>query len=508
MIRPSDLHAEHYARDTIGIGSSQPRLSWRLEGNEVNWRQRGFALEICWSTGETESKEVSSAQSRLVTWPWRGLRSCEQCQVRVRVAGAGSLEWSQWSTWTTIESGLLYLENWQCSLIEADRKTTPRRPVVFVKDFRCTSPVQSARLYATSHGIYDARINDLGVSDQVLSPGWTSYSHRLLYQTHNVTELVRTGQNRLQVTVADGWYRGRLGFNGGRENIYGEAIGFIAKLMLWYTDGRCESFSSDETWHWCYGPYLSASLYDGEVYDASLPTCNAEDQHPVRCYPLPGTICAPEAPPVRRIEEKDVQSMIKSPSGKTILDFGQNFAGWVRVKIHASQSCKLAILHAEVLENGELGTRPLRQARAVDMLMVPPGKSILWEPKFTFHGFRFVQIDGWPGTVPTNAVTGIVVHTDMQRTGNFACSNAMLNRLHQNIVWSMRSNFLSIPTDCPQRDERLGWAGDINVFADTANYLYDTSGLLKSWLKDVAAEQSDAHGIVPLTIPNVMPELA
>ncbi|KAF2169510.1 glycoside hydrolase family 78 protein [Zasmidium cellare ATCC 36951] len=509
MIRPTDLHAEHHAPDSIGIGESQPRLSWRFDQGEPDWKQVACTLEIRWSNGQTSSTSTESPQSRLVRWPFRALRSCERCSVRVRVVGAEKQGPSPWSNWVIIETGILNSNEWKCSLIEPVGDLVPERPIVFHSSFRCKSSVTSARLYASAHGIYDARINGVGVSDQVLAPGWTSYRHRLLYQTYDVTELVKTrDSNLVEVTVAEGWYCGRIGFNGGRKNIYGHSVGLVAQLLIHYIDGTCETYGTEsQGWQWSYGPHCSASLYDGEIYDARITVPTADLWQSVRSSPAPKTLTAPDGAPVRRMKELNVTSIIKTPSGKTVLDFGQNFAGWVRVRIHSSTPCEIVLRHAEVLENDELGTRPLRQAQATDTLIIPARKSILWEPKFTFHGFRYVQIDGWPGNVPTSAVTGIAIHTALERTGEFKCSNDLLNKLHQNIVWSMRSNFLSIPTDCPQRDERLGWTGDINVFADTANYLFDTAGMLTSWLKDVAAEQTQSQGVVALTVPNVMPGL-
>lgn len=508
MVRPTDLHAEHHASNTIGIGEAQPRLSWRFEPGEADWTQHGYTLEIRWSDGQTSSVSFESSCSILVPWPWRALQSCEKCQVRVMVTGTDRNR-SPWSDWNIVETGIFHLSEWKCSLIEPIGELVPEQPIVFHSSFQCKELVKSARLYASAHGIYDACINGLGVSDQVLAPGWTSYSHRLLYQTYDVTELLRAHEaNHVQVTVAEGWYCGRLGFNGGLRTIYGDSVGLIAQLVICYESGLSETFGTDGTaWQWSYGPHRSASLYDGEVYDARITIPDQSLWQPVRCCPVPKTLTAPDGPPVVRTEEIPVKSIIRTPAGETIVDFGQNFAGWVRVKIHSSSPCELTLRHAEVLEHEALGTRPLRQARATDSLIIPAGKSIVWEPKFTFHGFRYVQVDGWPGEVPASAVTGIVVHTALKRTGEFACSNEMLNKLHQNIVWSMRSNFISIPTDCPQRDERLGWTGDINVFADTANYLFDTAGMLTSWLKDVSAEQSQSNGIVPLTVPNVVPGL-
>ncbi|KAH2438710.1 hypothetical protein KXW63_001774, partial [Aspergillus fumigatus] len=211
-------------------------------------------------------------------------------------------------------------------------------------------------------------------------------------------------------------------------------------------------------------------------------------------------LTAPDGPRIRQTQELPVRAILTSPSGKTILDFGQNFVGWVRLRsVSGPAGTTIRFRHAEVLEDGEIGVRPLRSAKCLDTL-IDGAAPIPWEPKFTFHRFRYVEVDGWPAASPLTVedVVGVVIHSDMRRTGHFRCSDPLLNRLHENIVWSMRGNFVGIPTDCPQRDERLGWTGDINMFADTVSFLFDVSGMLSSWMKDMMVEQNAANGVVPL----------
>lgn len=209
---------------------------------------------------------------------------------------------------------------------------------------------------------------------------------------------------------------------------------------------------------------------------------------------------APLSPPVRRVEERAVDAVMVTPSGRTVLDFGQNLVGWVKFTVKGTAGATVTLRHAEVLENGELGVRPLRNAKATDRYILRGQDSETWEPTFTFHGFRYVEVDGWPGAVEPGAFRAIVIHSDFERTGSFTCSNALLNRLHENAVWGMRGNFVDVPTDCPQRDERLGWTGDLQVFAPTAAFLYDVSGFVADWLEDLRAEQSE-DGRVPLVVP-------
>ncbi len=217
-----------------------------------------------------------------------------------------------------------------------------------------------------------------------------------------------------------------------------------------------------------------------------------------------GTLVAPTGPPVRRTRSLAPVAIRTSPSGKTIVDFGQNLVGWLHLTVQGEAGQSITLRHAEVLEEGELCTRPLRHAAATDRYTMRGGGPESWEPRFTFHGFRYAQVEGWPGELHADDIRAVVLHSDMERTGWFDCSDPLVNQLHENVVWSMRGNFLDIPTDCPQRDERLGWTGDIQVFAPTASFLYDVAGFLQSWLQDLAAEQQDAGGRVPVVVPNVV----
>ena len=356
------------------------------------------------------------------------------------------------------------------------------------------------------------------VGDHVMAPGWTSYDHRLRYQTFDVTELLVEGPNALGAILADGWHRGRLGYHGGRRNIYGDRLALLAQLEIEYADGTSERIITDESWRAATGPIVASDIYDGETYDARLERIGwsapgYDDCGWASVTPLERdmeTLVAPSGPPVRRIELLPPVSIITSPSGRTIVDFGQNLVGRLRLTVQGAAGQAITLRHAEVLEHGELCTRPLRFAAATDRYILKGEGVETWEPRFTFHGFRYAEIDGWPGerlpdgSFPDGAVRAVVCHSDLERTGWFECSDPLVNRLHENVVWSMRGNFLDIPTDCPQRDERLGWTGDIQVFAPAACFLYDSAGFLQSWLADLAAEQAAASGMVPLFVPNVM----
>ncbi|KAL4932382.1 bacterial alpha-L-rhamnosidase-domain-containing protein [Aspergillus undulatus] len=508
----SQVSFEHH-RSELGIGESCPRISWRFDGNVTDWHQSAYSIEIE-RDGQSYTFNVNSSDSVLVPWPSGPLQSGEEATVRVR--SFGSTIDSSWSDPVTVESGLLSEEDWQDAVaIVSDRPTevnATHRPIYFRKDFAVDEDILSARLYITALGVYEAEINGEPVGDYVLAPGWQSYTHRHEYNTYDVTDLLNVGQNTIGVTVGEGWYSGALSWNMIR-NIYGDTLGFLSLLAVTTSDGETIYVPSDDTWQSSTGPILSSEIYNGEVYDStqeipgwSSPDFDASEwlgTHEVEFDK--GLLAAPDAPPVRRIEERALENVFLSDSGKTVLDFGQNLVGWLRVRVKGPRGANISFVHTEVMEDGEAATRPLRNAKATDNLTLS-GENQEWEPSFTFHGFRYVQVTGWPEETELNSdsVTAIVINTDMEQTGFFNCSNPLLNKLHENIIWSMRGNFLSIPTDCPQRDERLGWTGDIHAFARTANFIYNTAGFLRGWLKDVYSEQLENDYGPPAVVPNVL----
>ncbi|KAL4867657.1 hypothetical protein BDV12DRAFT_198076 [Aspergillus spectabilis] len=508
----SQVSFEHH-RTALGIGESDPRISWRFDGSIPNWYQSSYEIEIE-RQGKTNSFHVNSSDSVLVPWPSDPLESGEEATVRVRSFGRHRN--SPWSEPVRVEPGLLSENDWQgAAAIVSDRPTevnSTHQPIYFRKDFAVDEEILAARLYVTALGVYEAQINGERVGDLVLAPGWQSYPHRHEYNAYNVTDLLRNGQNTIGVTVGEGWYAGRLGWENQR-NIYGDTIGVLSLLAVTTSDGETTYIPSDESWQSSTGPIITSEIYDGERYDSTLeldgwstPDFDASDwlgTHEVEFDK--SVLAAPDSPPVRRIEERRLVNVFKSDSGKTVLDFGQNLVGWLRVRVKGPRGSTIQFVHTEVMENGEVATRPLRTALATDNITLS-GEEQEWEPSFTFHGFRYVQVDDWPEETELNAdsITAIVINTDMEQTGFFNCSNALLNKLHENIIWSMRGNFLSIPTDCPQRDERLGWTGDIHAFARTANFIYNTAGFLRGWLKDAHSEQVENNYAPPHVIPNVL----
>lgn len=510
MVKINRIRFEHLESPALGIGESRPRISWSYEledeERDCDWLQERYRIELRWtSSGEVESQAVDSTISVFVPWAGRPLTSGEEVSVRIRALGK-RYSWTEWSEVATVEAGLLSADDWKCSLIEPGNSYPsgpPHKPVLFRRDITIDKAVKKARLYITAHGVYEARLNGKVVGDMVMNPGWTSYNHRFVY--HTLPIVPEAGVQMLGVYVAEGWYCGRLGYGGGVSNIYGDRIGLIAQLVINFEDGSRQTIGTDGSWTWAEAPTQLSSIYDGETYDYGL-QWSEKLWHKVQTKPLKNNLVAPLGPPVRRVKILPAREIVTSPSGKTIVDFGQNFVGRVRIWPKTERTGQFITLrHAEVLENGEIVTRTLRIAKAEDNIIQPSNSAIVWEPAFTFHGFRYVEVEGYTGTLQLGDIEGIVLQTDMVQTGHFSCSNELLNKLHHNVEWSMRGNFLSIPTDCPQRDERLGWTGDLNVFIDTANFLFDTGGMLSSWLTDLSLEQADSNGLVPLVIPAILP---
>jgi alpha-L-rhamnosidase len=502
-----DLRAEYSDGNALGTGVASPRLSWITTTDRPGWMQSAYELEIDGS----ELGRVDSSESVFVAWPATPLTSRAERHVRVRVWG-GDGSWSTWSDPLTIETGLLSSADWTARWITAPSDDDPGRPRYFRRSFTVRPPdgrtIVRARLYATSAGINQLFLNGDAVGDTVLAPGWSAYERRIRYETHDVTALVAAGENAIGAVVADGWWRGHLGWEMQRS-VYGDRLGLLAQLEITYSDGTVETVATDASWRTAYGPLLVADLYNGETYDARVeidgwsgPKFDDATWGTAETFsPAVGALVARLGPPVRRTDELPVHDVIVTPTGRTILDFGQNLVGWIRLTVDGPRGSTVTLRHAEVLEHGELGTRPLRNAEATDRYTLGGGGPETWEPCFTFHGFRYAEVDGWPSDAfDPHAFTAVVVHSDFSRTGTFSCSHELLERLHTNVVWGMRGNFVDVPTDCPQRDERLGWTGDLQVFAPTATFLYDVAGFLADWLDDLRAEQLD-NGAVPLVVP-------
>ncbi|WP_284981944.1 alpha-L-rhamnosidase [Arthrobacter sp. efr-133-TYG-118] len=503
-----------YRTDTAFVANPRPRLSWVVATDSTDWQQAHAELRLTRS-GTAESTVLEGTDSVLVGWPFGAIAAGEQVAVEVRVTGndGGTTAWSEP---LTLAGG--YLEGqWQAEAIGlpavAGMEISLGQPGQLRYEFTVGPGLAKATLFATAHGVYQAEINGSEVDDQVLKPGWTAYADRLNHETTDVTSLLQPGANAIGVWLAGGWYTEKYGFHGFAKPFYGGQPAVKVELRLEYAVGTRQTVASGPDWRGTTaGPLVSSGIYAGEAFDARRLEAGWSSPGFDDSHWLPASLDSGSwaeatpavAPPVRRIEELPVREVLTTPSGATVLDFGQNLVGRLRIRVSGDAGHRITLRHAEVLEDGELSLRPLRQASATDGYTLAGAVEEEWEPRFTFHGFRYAQVENWPGELDPAAITAVVIHNDMRRTGWFDCSDPMLNRLHENALWGMRGNFLALPTDCPQRDERLGWTGDIQVFSPTASYLYDSLGFLSSWLQDLAIEQSHRNGVVPIVVPAVL----
>jgi alpha-L-rhamnosidase len=369
--------------------------------------------------------------------------------------------------------------------------------------------VRRATLLLSALGVVEAHLNGRPVSGDLLTPGWSSYEWRVRYAEVDVTDLVQP-ESVLGLALGNGWYRGRLGWSG-KNRLYGEELGAFAELTVLFEDGAEQRIVTDELWTAGPSAVLENDLYDGETIDARRrddtwlrPGFSGAGWTGVHALEFDTTKLTPYiGPPVSRRQELPAQRVWTSPAGRTLVDFGQNLVGFVRVRVQGPAGTEITLRHAEVLEHDELGVRPLRTAKATDRYLLSGGED-RFEPTFTFHGFQYVEIEGWPGELDPSALTAVVIGSELDRIGTFRCSDELLNRFHENVVWGMRGNFVDVPTDCPQRDERLGWTGDIAAFAPTAAFLFDIDGFLKDWLRDVDAEQRHHDGLIPFVVPDAL----
>jgi alpha-L-rhamnosidase len=361
----------------------------------------------------------------------------------------------------------------------------------------------------TSHGLYELHLNGKKVGDQVLTPGWTSYGKRLQYQVYDVTTQVVKGKNAVGAVLGDGWYRGTL--PRGWAN-YGRKLGFLMQLYITYADGTELFVVTDETWKSNNdGAIRMNDIYNGETYDATkkltgwnLPEYDESKWKPVSIGNYKFNLVACESVPIRKIQEIKPVKIFRTPKGSLIADMGQNMVGWIRLKVTGTKGTVVTIRHAEVLDKyGEFYTANLRAAKCQLTYTLAGTGEETYEPRFTFMGFRFVEVTGFPGTLTADNITGVVVHSDMQPTGSYECSNPLVNMLQHNIIWGQKGNFVDVPTDCPQRDERLGWTGDAQAFSRTAAFNFDVSAFFTKWLKDVALDQGQ-DGRIPVVIPSVL----
>ena len=514
----SNLTCE-YRNNPLGIDILRPRLSWQLESEPRGTRQTAYRIlaaaseaALASEVGFWDSGRVPSDQSIHIPYEGTELVSGQRACWKVWVWDEAGRETESLPAWW--EMGLLGRSDWKGEWVGGPFAGGPRTtsPAAYIrKEFETAKQVASARLYATALGLYEFSLNGVRVGEAVFTPGWTDYSKRIQYNAYNVTELIRPGVNVCGAILGDGWGVGNICWVGRQR--YADRPRLLAQILLTYSDGSREVIATDDSWRVTYGPILESDMLMGESYDARRELTgwgyhgyDDADWWPAEVFADGGAeLVATNGPVVKRQEVLKPVELHEIPdlaNRRWIFDMGQNMVGWVRLQVQGPAGTTISIRYAEALNpNGTLYTENLRSARNTDYYTLRGGGEEIWEPHFLFHGFRYVELARFPGNPSEDTINGIVLHSDLPTTGTFECSDPLINQLQHNIVWGQKGNFVDIPSDCPQRDERLGWTGDAQVFIRTAAFNRDIAGFFTKWIRDLEDGQY-ADGAYPAVAPN------
>ncbi|MEK5492027.1 glycoside hydrolase family 78 protein [Paenibacillus sp. FSL R7-0297] len=518
MIEVRKLRVE-YKDNPLGLDVRYPRISWQLSAYERDVMQQAYQLQAAidqdFVSTVWDSGRVESGQSLHIELKELELQPKQRYYYRIRIWDQQNrpTEWSDTAWW---ETGLLSPEDWEAEWITAPLAcldVQAEQAPLLRRSFHVDRQVTRARMYVTSLGLYEVELNGTRVGEDYLTPGWTSYSTRLQFQTYDITGQLAVGDNAVGAWLGNGWYKGNLAWDN-KKHVFGDRTALLMQIHLIYADGVEQIIRTDQEWMVSPGPLLMSEIYHGETYDARLEQtgfsrAEYDDQLWTPAEILPYTkdiLLAQENVPVKAIEELSPIALLRTPAGETVLDMGQNMVGWMRFSMEGQAGQEFQLRHFEVLDQeGNVYTDNLRAAKQTVTYIARGGVRESFQPSFTFQGFRYVQLIGFPEDLNLQDFAGIVLHSDMEPTGSFTCSNPLLNQLQHNILWGQKGNFVDVPTDCPQRDERLGWTGDAQMFIRTSAYLMNVAPFFSKWLKDLAADQLD-NGGVPFVIPHVLDE--
>lgn len=490
-----------YDAQPMGI-IAPPNLSWELTSDANDVFQSAcriqYATDPDFSVCHFDSGEIAhtdNAHYRSYDLP---LQSAQRYYWRAWVrTNHGDTAWSAPASFVT---GLI--EGFQGDMITAETAEDKNsdHATALMRDFEITGEIEAAYVYATAYGIYHLMIDGERISDYELAPGWTSYHKHLQYQTYDITPYCTSGKHLLSAWLGSGWYKGLMGILNIRNN-YGDVTGLLCQIEIRYKDGRRERILSDNNWRGAKTPVLFSDIYNGETYDARL---GVHDSLPVSTLSYrPETLSPQPSCAVKVIQTLPVREIITTDAGETVLDFGQNLTGFVRLKVSGKAGDIVKLQCFEILDpvTGNVYTKNLRKAAQTLTYILKGDGEEIYQPLFTFQGFQYVQVISYPTAIAKEDIVACVVHSDMQETGQFECSNPLLNQLWHNVLWGLKGNFVDVPTDCPQRDERLGWTGDAQIFSGTACCMMNVYPFFRKWLKDLALDQT-AEGGVPHIVPD------
>lgn len=498
--------ATQHPETLIGLPGAAPLLRWQVNASVAGLSQLGYEVQASSDSSFQQliASETQEAGDQIgIVAPGGDLKSREIRYYRVRIET--SQGWSDWSAPLSYEAGLLSPEDFEGDAI-SDGGSHSEPVALFRREFKTTSKPIKARLYVSAHGVFDALLNGQAVAEEFLNPGWTAYQARLNVATFDVTSHLRAGDNVLGFELADGWFRGKLGFMNKYDN-YGSETAILAQLEMDFADGSRLTVSTNQDFSCSTGEVRFASIYDGTTTDFNHQQCgwsepgfDASGWTGAKLSQINKTLLKPRiAEPIKVIDRLPMKLEIHKD--RVQLDAGQNVSGWVSLVVDGKKGQTVTIRHAEVLNpDGTLHTKALRSAKATDVFVLAQDGRQTLVPKFTFHGFQHADV-----VTEAEVVSGVAVaiSSDTAKRGHFLSSDTRLNRLHENVVWSQRDNFVGLPTDCPQRDERLGWTGDAQAFANAANTLVDAESFWRSWLIDLELDQ-DEEGNVAAVVPDLI----
>lgn len=485
-----------YRKEPVGLSVRQPRFSWKLFSEQKDTVQTAWHLLVT-ANGRTAWDSARNVSGQSVLIPYMGDDLAEETCYQVKLI----VEDNHGETaecFTFFETGIFDAGKLSAKMITHDFPAEETAIPVFYRSLSIKKKIMKACMYVTAHGVYEAAVNGRRIGRDYMAPGWTSYHKRLQYQYYDITDYLEE-ENEVTVTVGNGWYKGILGFDC-KPDRYGDRVAALAEIHFIYEDGSREAVVTDETWKVRTGEIRYSEIYMGETIDTDSPGV-AEGK--VSEVPFDRTVLeAQENEPVRITQRIPAKEIFTDPLGRKVVDFGQNITGLVELKIKGGKGQKIIVRHAETLDkDGNFYPDTLRSAKSTDTYICN-GTEQIFLPHFTFHGFRYIAVEGIAELKP-EMFTACVMHSDMEKIGDFRCSNHKVNQLQSNISWGLRDNFLDIPTDCPQRDERLGWMGDAQVFSWTAAFNRNTAQFFTKWMRDVAADSSLENG-VPHVVPDIM----